>query len=304
VAQIFYLGPSGTFTHDAARRYFLGKVETDFLPCATPQEVVRKVAEHKDDFGVVPIENSVHGEVITTLDALLFEFADVFIIGEVSLPISFSFFSVSPSATPRIVLSHPHALAQCKKFIQKNVLTEQGANSTADACRIVAERGDPSYGAIASPFAGGEFGLHMVETNIEDFNGAHTRFLVLSQHFHAPIGDCKCMLAILPPSNSLGVLAELTGAFYKNRINILSIHSRPTRIVIGQYVFIITAEGTPIEGPTKKALRFLCDKGYRLKVLGAYPSPGQIRLAAPYPSIPGLLSRRDFEALIERTGGT
>lgn len=298
MAQIFYLGPSGTFTHDAARRYFDDKADADFLPCATPQEVIRKVEEHQDDYGVVPIENSVHGEVITTLDALLFEFANVFIIGELSLPITFSFFSVSPSETPRIVLSHPHALAQCKKFIQRNALTEQGANSTADACRIVAERRDPSYGAIASPSAGGQFGLNAIERNIEDFKGAYTRFLMLSRRFNAPTGDCKCMLAILPPSESPGVLAELTGTFFKNRINIFSIHSRPTKIAVGQYVFIITVGGTPTKGPTHKALEHLYDKGYRLKVLGAYASPGQVGPAAPYPSLPGLLTKQAFEALV------
>ncbi|MEX3694384.1 prephenate dehydratase domain-containing protein [Paraburkholderia sp. BR14263] len=181
----------------------------------------------------------------------------------------------------------------------ETALTEQGANSTADACRIVAERGDARYGAIASPSAGGQFGLNTIESNIEDFRGAYTRFLMLSRHFDAPTGDCKCMLAILPPSESRSVLAELTGAFARNRVNIFSIHSRPSKIAVGQYVFIITAAGTPMDGSTRKAVELLYDKGYRLKVLGAYAAPGdQVGPTAPYPSLPGLLSKQAFEAMV------
>lgn len=303
MAQIFFLGPAGTFTHDAARRYFNDRADAEFQPCATPQEVIRKLDKHQSDYGVVPIENSVHGEVIPTLDALLFEFSNVFVVGELSLPITFAFFSVSSSENPRIVISHPHALAQCKAFIERNALTEQSANSTADACRIVAESGDPAYGAIASISAGNQFGLKLLDKDIEDFKGAYTRFLVLSRQFHAPRGASKCMLAILPPSETAGVLSELTSVFSNNNINIFSIHSRPTRSAVGQYVFIITADGTPAEGPTRKAIDALYDRGYRLKILGAYLFPGHERPAAPYPNLPGLLSKQEFEKLVSHKIG-
>ncbi len=300
MAQILFLGPVGTFTHDAARAYFPEAADKQFEPCATPQDVIRKVAELADVYGVVPIENSIQGEVIPTLDTLLFEFSNVFVIGEVSIPITFGFFSISSDAKPKIAISHPHGLAQCKRFIAQNSLTEQTANSTADACRIVAERRDSSFGAIASLSAGPRFGLELCASAIEDFQGAYTRFLILSPQFVAPTGASKNMLAVLPPSASTGVLAELTGAFASRGINIFSIHSRPTKSAPGRYVFILTAEGTLVTGPTRLALESLLDQGYRIKVLGSYPLSAGSSPTAPYPNLPGLLDRKGFDALMPR----
>ena len=58
---VFYLGPVGTFTHDAARTYFAAAAPEDFKPCDSPSEVVRKLVSEPDASGVVPIENSIHG---------------------------------------------------------------------------------------------------------------------------------------------------------------------------------------------------------------------------------------------------
>ena len=232
--------------------------------------------------------------MIPTLDALLFEFSDIFIIGEVSIPISFAFFCVSQMVKPNVAISHPHALAQCKHFLAENELTQQTADSTADACRIVAEKNDPYLGAIASLSAGAKFGLQLYADQIEDFQGARTRFLAISNRFIPPTTLSKSMLAILPPSSSVGVLSKFTSAFAMRGINIFSIHSRPTKRGIGQYVFIITAEGSITDGNTRNAIEMLLADGYRLKVLGSYPLSDSKHPVAPFASMPGFLNREHF----------
>ena len=279
-----------TFTYDAARAFFPDVSELVFEPCASQIDVIRKVSEEQEVFGAVPIENSVHGEVVPTLDALLFEFSGFSIIGEVSLPITFDFFVNESTAVPRIAISHPHALAQCKRFIAEFGLAEQTTSSTAEACRLVATSGDSSIGAIASPDAGKLFDLTAWRRAIEDFSGAYTRFLVLSDRPYnckAALGDYRSMIAVLPPSSGKGILAELTGAFSSNGMNILSIHTRPIKNSLGHYVFTLTIDGSILDGPGKRAVDGLRLANYRLKVLGVYPRPTGPTPAAPYATLPG-----------------
>ena len=106
--------------------------------------------------GIVPIENSIEGAVTATLDGLAFGRAGLRIIAEVLLPIHFDLFVPRVAARSRVreVLSHPHALAQCRKFIHTRKLATRSALSTAEACQTLRDRPMPGVGAIASGKAG------------------------------------------------------------------------------------------------------------------------------------------------------
>lgn len=301
--RVFYLGPEGTFTHDAAKLFFEMSQGKVFLPCDTPPNVMQKMKASPSAYGVVPFENSIHGEVIQTLDALLFEFNEIYIVGEVSLPITFSLFGLTDRCKPEIVVSHPHALAQCKGFIREHKFIEQSCNSTADACRIVAERGSPDYAAIASATAGFMFKLAPIRTRIEDFHGAHTRFLVLSPTLELSTGATKSMVAFISPSSSSGVLAQLTSAFARRAINIYAIHSRPTKSAVGQYVFTLTVDGSVSSGATREALLELLGFNFRIKILGTYSSAPGIYPVTPHANLDGFLDQQKFHKLIESLKG-
>ena len=197
--RIFYLGPEGTFTHQAALEYFQGRAQ-DLIPSANPKDVIEEVMNSGNSYGVVPIENSIHGEVIPTLDALVFGSEGVYVVGEISLPVSFGLYAKSDRMNIKQVISHPHALAQCRLYISRKGFEEKSANSTADACRIVSESTDTSIGAIASSKAAESYNLKPIDEKIEDFIGAETRFFIVASQIEKPIDEGRTLIAILPPS--------------------------------------------------------------------------------------------------------
>lgn len=300
--KVFYLGPAGTFTHEAAQIHFKSFPLEKFDPCKTPSEVMKVLAENKDSFGVVPVENSIQGEVTTTLDALCFEFKNIFVIGEVSIPISFNWYGINSEAKPNIVMSHPHALAQCRKFIYANNLSEHVTSSTAEGCQILTTCRDENYSVIASHTAGKIFNLHALNSEIEDFPGAYTRFLILGNQLLPSRENNRTILALLPPSNKSGVLKQFSGIFTEAGVNIFGLHNRPLRTSPGHYLFIMTVGGSAVEGATRHALEELLDIGYGIKLLGIYTGNLENQPAAPWPDIPGLLRISEYKKLILQLG--
>ena len=110
------------------------------------------------DYGVVPIENSVHGTVLPTLDHLVFAQEGVLVREEVVVPVTFVLFGNDAADDATVVLSHPHTLAQCRDIIAARGLNTEETASTAEACRLVATTCRDAW-CIAAPHAGAQYGL-------------------------------------------------------------------------------------------------------------------------------------------------
>src|SRR5271156_523466 len=67
--QIGFLGPEGTFSHAAAIQKFGHSVE--YVPLSTIPAVFEEVVRGHIDYGLVPVENSIGGGIVDTLDAFL-----------------------------------------------------------------------------------------------------------------------------------------------------------------------------------------------------------------------------------------
>ena len=80
-----YLGPNGTFSHQAAMEWSEGKEEIKEF--STIYSVILAVEKGEIDRAIVPIENSIDGSINTTLDTLAFD-VDLYITGEYILHIS------------------------------------------------------------------------------------------------------------------------------------------------------------------------------------------------------------------------
>lgn len=268
-----YLGPEGTFAHQATE--LITTVTSEFRPAEDVKAVVGLVEDGICDFGLVPIENSVEGEVNSTIDQILFGSQRVLVREEVVLPVSFSAFVLPGARGQTRVLSHPHALAQCRRFVGDRRLTSETTTSTSEACRLISEKQLTDAIALSSPKAGDLYGLEAIAIGVQDTAAAHTKFFLLGRTVIAPAdrpGAYRTWIAIVPPSNRTGVLAEILAHFAERRISITSISTRPLRAQLGAYCFLLTIDGWVEESGVRAALGGILGMGSRVRVLGSFPA--------------------------------
>ncbi len=265
--KVACLGPLATFTHLAALRHFGSSAQ--FIPVDSIKDVFESVLEDKAAYGVVPIENSNEGVISYTLD--MFMDFDLKIAAEIMLEINHNLLSVSGDIKKiRKIYSHPQAIAQCRRWIERNLpnTTIIDATSTAKAAELASK--DEDSAAIASELAAKVYDLRFVERHIEDNRNNYTRFLVVSKEFPPPTGRDKTSV-MLSIKDKPGALYEVLTPFKKAGINLTKIESRPSRRKAWEYIFFIDMDGHVQDKKVKKALKEVEKDCIFLKVLGSYP---------------------------------
>ncbi|GGB90714.1 prephenate dehydratase [Dyadobacter sediminis] len=267
--RIAYLGPEGSFSHQAAESRFGGMSEYLVLP--TIHSVFESVETGRAKFGVVPIENNQEGIVIETVDFLRDK--DLSIVAEVLLEVHFTFASQSDTLRNiRRIYSKDIAFRQCGKFLNE-YLDGMGielipVESTAKAAKLASQEVDSA--AICSSISASLFGVPILFDNIEDSNQNRTRFLILAKDFvNVKSDDDKTtIIANLPNTNRPGVLYEFLKDFNDRGINLTKIDSRPLR---GEAAFrtwfLVEFLGHVEDAPVKEIMH---KYGTHLKWLGSY----------------------------------
>lgn len=271
MTKIGYLGPAGTFTQDAALIYGKGH-DCSLIEHNSIQELIHAVAEGQVSKGVVPIENAMEGTVNLTVDMLIHE-VELNIVGELVIPIEHCLMASKAVAIGDLtrILSHPQALAQCRRFLDshvgdaRRVVTE----STAAAAVLVKESQEP-WCAIANHRAADIYGLHILKEGIQDHDGNSTRFVVISREEAKMTGEDKTTL-VFTVDHKPGGLFHALKIFADMNINLTKIESRPMRTLLGQYLFLVDFEGHRYEDKVKKALGQLHGQCKFFKILGSYP---------------------------------
>ena len=266
--RVAYLGPEATFSHMAAIKFF-GHA-ADFRPQESVLDVFEETEAGRVKFGVVPVENSIEGTVSATLDA--FSEYKLKVCGEVYVPVSHDLLNQTGRKEDiKKVLSHPHALAQCRRWLRKNLpsVPVEEVSSTAFAARFAAV--DPSVAAIASPLAARTYHLQVVASHIEDFRGNVTRFWVIGREKSPPTGEDKTSLYFSLPDRP-GALHEVLSCFARRGINLSKIESRPAKSEPWRYYFFLDCEGHLENEPLKSCLAELEKICVHLEWLGSYPA--------------------------------
>ncbi|ACT93982.1 prephenate dehydratase [Dyadobacter fermentans] len=228
--RISYLGPEGSFTHQAAESRFGAMSEYLVLP--TIHSVFESVETGRAKFGVVPIENNQEGIVVETVDFLREK--NLSIVAEMLLKVHFTFASQSDTLKSiKRIYSKDIAFRQCGKFISE-YLEGMGielipVDSTSKAAKLASE--EPDAAAICSSISARLFGVPILFDNIEDSDQNQTRFLILAKDFtNVKSSDDKTtIIANLPNTNRPGVLYEFLKDFNDRGINLTKIESRPLR---------------------------------------------------------------------------
>ena len=266
--KVSYLGPRATFTHLACIRKFGSSAQ--YIPTTSITDVFNEVERGRAEFGVVPIENSTEGVVNHTLD--MFIDSNLQIYGEALLEVSHNLLSKCESLEAvRKIYSHPHAIAQCRQWLEKNLpdVPYSEVHSTARAAEICTE--EPSAAAIASDLAAQIYGLKVLKPRIEDNINNYTRFLVLSLKAPQRTGKDKTSI-MLSVKDKVGALYDLLRPFASHGANLTKIESRPSRRKAWEYIFFIDLEGHVDEDRVKRALDEIKPRCLFLKILGSYPA--------------------------------
>lgn len=268
--QVTYLGPEGTFTHRAALD-LAGPGET-VVPLAAIRDIVESVETGAAVAGVIAFENSLEGPIPANLDEVLFQTDRCVIAGERIIPVSFDLFRVPGDQTPLIgVVSHPFALAQCSRMIRAEELQTLASSSTAAACRDLAAMNRPGWGAIAPELAGGLYGLEPVRQRLQNDDSAATRFVILRPHCPPASGRDRSAFSFRPAQDEPGSLVRLLQEFSARGVNLTAVKSRPTKGLLGEYVFYVECEGHVEDEPVRDVVLNLLQRTVDLSFHGSFP---------------------------------
>ena len=252
--RIAYLGPEGSFTHQAAESRF--GAMSDYLSLGSIHSVFKTLESSRAKFGVVPIENSRDGIVGETLDLLAK--SSVKIVAELYMPIHMSFATKAISLDKITkIYSKDKGFGQCREFLSEHGLVniEQiPVESTAKAAILAAE--DENAAAICSHIAAKLYGIPTMFENIEDEHDSSTRFIILSDFKNAiSEHDKTSILVKLHDAGEAGSLAHFLQDFDNEDINLSKIESRPSKDKSGfGYWFYIDFYGHIDEDRIQKVL--------------------------------------------------
>lgn len=264
--KVSFLGPKGTFSHEAA-----SKVSDNLIDYCSIQSVMESVINGDCSKCIVPIENSIEGSVTETLDLLVHKF-NLKIENEVIIPINHNLLAKPGTKIENItdVYSHSQSLSQCQPFLEEMNVTKHFTLSTAAAAKQVLNLENAA--AISSLKAAELYNLEVLARNIQNNDTNQTRFVVLSDNIHKPTGNDKTSIAFnLFDDSKSGALYEVLSIFANQNINLTKIESRPSKDGLGTYIFFIDLEGHISSNKINSILEEVKNGTSFFKLLGSYP---------------------------------
>lgn len=268
--MVAYLGPEGTYTHQAALKNFGSSI--DYLPLRSIPDVFAMVQRDEADYGIVPIENSTQGTVLAALDMLAE--TELTIVAQVQLEIAHCLITRATDLKQiQTVHSKDNALGQCRQWLARMLpgveLVE--ATSTAAAVRHASE--NPQSAAIASKTAAQLYGVPVLQENVMDKTNNVTRFLVIGTQPTPPLGNKQDKTSfVYSIHDEPGALLKALQPFSSRGINLCKIESRPSRRKAWDYYFYVDIIGHSEDPDVCEALAELEARCPFFKLLGSYPN--------------------------------
>jgi len=272
--RIGFLGPEGTFSHEATVRKFGHSV--DYTPVADIPGVFEEVVRGHVDYGLVPVENSIGGGIVDTLDAFLSSSARI--CAEVLFTVHHNLMAACPWQDVKRIYSKAQVFAQCRNWLAATAVGREQMpwDSTAAAAKLAA---DPTAGvgvaAIGPKQLADMYGLTVLFENIEDNPDNVTRFFVIGREPAKRTGDDKTGI-MFTTAHKPGALAEVLDVFRDNGVNLTDIEKRPSKKVNWEYYFFIDAQGHADDAGMVKAIGEARKHCLQLTVLGSYPRATEV----------------------------
>ncbi len=263
---IAYLGPEGTWTHQAAISKFGASVR--YVPQPNFGDVFDQVARRIADYGVVPIENSTEGAVNHTLD--LFADSPLKICAQVLLRIDNALMANGPRDQIQRLYSHPQVFGQCRNWLHTHFPHAEKieVSSTTRAAQIASK--ETNAAALGGKLAAELYGLNVLEKSVQDSATNTTRFLVLGHKTCPQTGNDRTSI-MFSVRHQPGSLYHALMPFSRFNINLSKIESRPSKRKDWEYFFFVDVKGHCEDEELAKTLSELEEHCSFLKILGSYP---------------------------------
>lgn len=272
--RIAYLGPEATYTHQAALKNF-GSSVLDYQAMSSVPDVFVAVKRGDADYGVVPVENSTQGTVISTLDMLVD--SELTIVAQIYLQIAHCLISRSRMEDITSVHSKDNALGQCREWLARMLPGIDLVESSSTAAAVEFAAKTPGAAAIASKTAADLYEVPILSENIMDKTDNVTRFLVIGKQPKPRLGNGMDKTSLVfSLHDEAGSLLKALLSFSSRGISLCKIESRPSRRKVWDYYFYVDIIGHREDGPVQEALEELKRMCPILKWLGSYPNTGAL----------------------------
>ncbi len=264
--RVAYLGPLGTFSHEAALRQF-GRSAV-YIPCRNFADIFQETERQAADYGIVPVENSTEGAVTPPLDRLVD--TDLLVCAAIEQPVRHFLLSHGKLDQITRVVSHPQALAQCRRWLADNLPNAVTVDATSTAA-AAQQAVDSTTAAISTETAAELYGVPILVSRIEDVATNVTRFFVIGSHMGQRTGHDRTAI-VFSVEDKTGALYSALKWLADNGINLSRIESRPSRRRLWEYVFFVELVGHPEDERVERALTGLRQSSAFVRVLGAWPT--------------------------------
>ena len=269
LSKLGYLGPAASFTEEATIAF---NPQAERVPFPSIPAVAQAVEAGDVEGGVVPIENSLEGAVTYTLD-LLIHGSHLYIHDELVLPIHHNLLT-SPGTSVqeiRVIYSHPQALAQCRRYLEERLPGAEPIAALSTSAAVAHLSQEPGSGAVGTLRAARIYGAEILDRAIEDSPNNETRFVLLAHSDHAPMGRDKTSVCFTFDQDAPGLLHSVLECVLAEGINMAKIESRPNKLQLGRYYFLLDLDGHRLDADVARALECIRARVTTLKVLGSYP---------------------------------
>ena len=266
MSKVSFQGESGAYSESASKQFFEDDITT--IACSTFKQVLDNTETGISDYSILPVENSIEGNVGESYDALFS--SNLYAVGEIYHKIEHCLIGTGQLDDVKMVYSHPQALGQCRNFLQNSSYKTVPTYDTAGSVKIVKDMNDKNVACIASKNAATIYNMPIIKENIENNSNNYTRFLILSKEKTSETDYDKTSI-IFSIKHEPGTLYEIIRIFYENKINLTKIESRPKIGKTWEYNFYVDFIGHELNENITKVLSEIKNCTSFLRVIGSYP---------------------------------
>ncbi|AMO59027.1 prephenate dehydratase [Mycolicibacterium phlei] len=280
--RIAYLGPEGTFTEAALRKMVAagfvpgasGAADVTALGCDSTPDAMAAVRRGDADYACVPIENSIEGSVLPTLDSLAVG-TPLQIFAELTLDVAFTIVVREGTAPADVttVAAFPVAAAQVRAWLAEHLPSARVVPATSNAAAAADVAEGRADAGVSTALAAQRYGLAALASDVVDEASACTRFVLVGPPAPPPprTGADRTSV-VLRLANVPGALVSAMTEFAIRDIDLTRIESRPTRTELGTYIFFLDCVGHIDDDAVAEALKALYRRCSDVRFLGSWPT--------------------------------